>query len=144
MLSGTSHQREVKDLIAAGLNPVLSANSGSTWQGVGNATADAGAANLAATMLNNQASLEMSKIAAQAQVAAASSAASIAAGATIEAANINSEANKYGAPSSAHVAAGPIDFSISGPTGEIKEYMEQFMQGAGYGSYFAGNSHYGY
>ena len=30
MMSDTSHQREVKDLISAGLNPVLSANGGAS------------------------------------------------------------------------------------------------------------------
>lgn len=143
-MSGSSHQREVADLIAAGLNPVLSANSGSSWQAVGNATADSGAANLAATYLNNQASLSMARISADAQVAAASSAAAIAAGATIQAANINAEANKYSAPSSAHVSAGPVDFSVSGPTGEIKDYVSNFMNGAGYGAYQAGSSYNGY
>lgn len=96
-MSGTSHQREVNDLIAAGLNPVLSANSGSTWQAVGNAIPDTSGAqalgNLAATVLNNQASIEMSKIAAGAQIAAASSAASIAADATRDAARTNADAN---------------------------------------------------
>lgn len=96
-MSGTSHQREVKDLIAAGLNPVLTANSGSSWQAVGNATADSGAANLAATYLNNQASITMAHIGAQAQIAAASSAASIAAGATIAAAERSARATEYAA-----------------------------------------------
>lgn len=96
-MSGTSHQREVQDLIAAGINPVLSANSGATWQSVGNASADPSSAqafgNLAATYLNNQASIEMAKIGAQAQIAAASSAAAIAAQATRDAAETAAQAN---------------------------------------------------
>lgn len=94
-MSGTSHQREVNDLIAAGLNPVLSANSGSTWQSVGNAvvdpTAAQGLANLAATYMNNQASIEISKIQAEATKAAAAASA----GGMIAAAGISAEATRY-------------------------------------------------
>lgn len=96
-MSGTSHQREVKDLIAAGLNPVLSANSGSTWQSVSNASADtssaAGLSALATTAMNNAAQLEMSKISAEAAKAAAGATA----GATIAAANTAAQASRYAA-----------------------------------------------
>lgn len=127
-MSGSSHQREVQDLIAAGLNPVLSANSGSTWQSVGNATADPSAAqgfaNLAATYMNNRASIEMSKIQAAASVAAASSAASISASATRYAAQKAYDAQVDSAPSTVHFGFGPFDFSTSGPNGKIQDLVD--------------------
>lgn len=99
-MSSTSHQRETKDLIAAGLNPVLSANSGSSWQNVANATADptsaSGLAALATTMLNNAVSLEQSKISAEATKAAAGASAA----AQVAAAEMNSSATRFAAEQS--------------------------------------------
>lgn len=86
-MSSTAHQRETQDLLAAGLNPVLSTNQGAQWTSVGNASSDAA---IAQTIMNNTAALRMSEISAEATKAAAGATA----GAMIEAANTAAAASR--------------------------------------------------
>lgn len=96
-MSGTSHQREVLDLQAAGLNPILSVNSGASVGSGAQASADtssaSGLANLAVTFMNNLTAIEQSNISARAVEAAAS----IASDATKYASTLSSSASKYSA-----------------------------------------------
>lgn len=123
MLSNTAHQREVRDLMAAGLNPVLSAmngngasvGSGATAQGVTSqgakgdtdTSANGAIANLLGSILSAQTQIEAANINAKTQEAVADKytameriVSEIAASASRYGADTSAAASRYGADKS--------------------------------------------
>lgn len=94
-MSSTSHQREVKDLIKAGLNPVLSANAGASTPAGSMATADTSTNSAMATSFSSKRQAETALKTAQIQANATMAAAAAAAGAQMYSANKAYEASKF-------------------------------------------------
>ena len=150
-MSSTAHQREVKDLIASGLNPVLSANggaamaSGSSASMTDNATAaktarmNQSAANRTQIKMNNaslqnaykiaklqaRTSLEASKYAADVSAAATMSAAGTSAYASMYGADMSYKASKYGVDNPNN----PIAYGIKSVFGDTNAGKKIFKKG---------------
>lgn len=114
-MSDTAHQREVKDLLAAGLNPILSVNAGASTAAGSMATADtssaSGYASLASTGLSGMYQLAMAEINKNAQLQAAQ----ISANAVISAAEKSLEGTKYSSDMNAwaHISSNPVSAAIN-------------------------------
>ena len=146
MMSDTAHQREVRDLMAAGLNPVLSAmngngasvGSGATASGVVGSGSKADAdtsmsgaiANLLGSILSAQTALQSANINARTQEAVADKytamehiVAQINAAAGVQQAGIHAGATRAAAATSAAASRYATDHTKYGMAGNLLDYV---------------------